>query len=153
MPSALTIPGVQVRTDFEPAPVLPGATGILGVVGVVDRGPLLPTPIGNFAEFIDQFGPASRYALPEVRTAFANGVQQMVVARTEPGRGLKARLDLFDDEGERVVRLEARAEGAWANRLAVRVTQTRTLSETTPGSSTSRWTSPSTGRPSRRMPT
>lgn len=133
MPSALTIPGVQVRTDFEPAPVLPGATGIIGVVGVVDRGPLLPTPIGNFAEFIDQFGPASRYSLPEVRTAFANGVQQMVVARIEPGRGQKARLDLFDDEGERVARLEARAEGAWANRLAVRATQTHTLSETTPG--------------------
>jgi len=98
VPSALTIPGVQVRTEFEPSPVLPGATGILGVVGVTDRGPVLPTPVGNFAEFIDIFGPASRYSMPEVRTAFANGVQQVVVARTDPGRGQKARLT-FDPSG------------------------------------------------------
>ncbi|HEY3697971.1 MAG TPA: hypothetical protein VGK97_01480, partial [Spongiibacteraceae bacterium] len=74
MASALIIPGVQVKTEFEPAPVLLGATGILGVVGVTDRGPTTPTPVGNFGEFIELFGPASRYTLPELRTAFANGV-------------------------------------------------------------------------------
>lgn len=43
MASALIIPGVQVRALFEPSPVLPGATGILGAVGITDRGPLSPT--------------------------------------------------------------------------------------------------------------
>ena len=76
MPSALIIPGVQVKTEFEPSPVLPGQTGILGVVGIVDRGPLLPTPVGNFGEFIEIFGPGSRYSMPEVRAAFANGVSE-----------------------------------------------------------------------------
>jgi len=76
MPSALIIPGVQVKTEFEPSPVLPGATGILGVVGVTDRGPVVPTQVGTFAEFTDIFGPASRYSLPEVRGAFANGVSR-----------------------------------------------------------------------------
>jgi hypothetical protein len=130
MPSALVIPGVQVRTEFEPAPVLPGATGILGVVGIADFGPIVPTPVGNFGEFIGTFGPASRYTMPEVRTAFANGVLQVVVARIEPGRGQKATLDLIDDDGDKVVTLEARAEGAWGNRLAVRVTQVKTLGGT-----------------------
>jgi len=128
MPSALIIPGVQVRTEFEPSPVLPGQTGILGVVGVVDRGPVVPTTIGNLSELTDIFGPASRYTLPEVRSAFANGVSRVVVARIEPGRGQKAVLDLLDDDGEQVARLQARAEGRWANRLAVKVTQVKALS-------------------------
>jgi hypothetical protein len=71
MASALIIPGVQVRALFEPSPVLPGATGILGAVGITDRGPLSPTQVGNFTEFTDLFGTASRYSMPEVRTAFA----------------------------------------------------------------------------------
>ena len=127
MAGALVIPGVQVRTEFEPSPALPGATGILGVVGIADRGPIDPTPIGSFAEFIDIFGPASRFSMPEVRTALANGVFQAVVARIEPGVGQKAAVNLLDDEGEPVVRLVARAEGSWGNQIAVRVTQVRTL--------------------------
>ena len=130
MPSALIIPGVQVKTEFEPSPVLPGATGILGVVGVTDRGPVVPTQVGTFAEFTDIFGPASRYSLPEVRGAFANGVSRVVVSRTAAGRGQKAALILKDDDNEDVVRLEARAEGAWGNGLQARVTQIRSLGGT-----------------------
>ncbi|HEX9821333.1 MAG TPA: hypothetical protein VGD07_17160 [Methylomirabilota bacterium] len=128
MASALIIPGVQVKTVFEPSPVLPGQTGILGVVGVVDRGPMLPTPIGNVGELVEIFGPATRYTMPEVRAAFANGVSRAVIARLEPGRGQKASLDLLDDDDEKVVTLQARAEGGWGNRLAVKVTQVKALS-------------------------
>jgi hypothetical protein len=128
MPSALIIPGVQVRTLFEPSPVLPGATGILGVVGVADRGPLVPTQVGNFGEFLEIFGPASRYTMPEIRTGLANGVSRVVVARIAPGRGQKASVELTDDDGEQMAVLEARAEGAWGNRLAVRVQQVKSLS-------------------------
>ena len=128
MPSALIIPGVQVRTEFEPSPALPGPTGILGVVGVTDYGPVLATAVGTFGEFVEIFGPGSRYTMPELRDAFANGISRAVVARIEPGHGQKATLDLLDDDGEKVVTLEARAEGAWGNRLAVRVTQVKALS-------------------------
>jgi hypothetical protein len=123
MPSPLVVPGVQVKTLFEPSPVLPGATGILGVVGIADRGPTDPTPIGNFGEFLEIFGSASRFTMPEVRTALANGVAQVVVARLAEGSGLTAGITLKDDEGEDVVLLRARAAGAWGNDLAVRVTQ------------------------------
>jgi hypothetical protein len=127
VPSPLIIPGVQVKTVFEPSPALPSRTGILGVVGVTDRGPLIPTPVGSMGEFIDIFGPASRYSMPEVRSAFANGVSQMVISRTLPSRGQKASLDLLDDEGEKVASLIARAEGQWANHVSVRATQVKTL--------------------------
>jgi hypothetical protein len=128
MASALIVPGVQVKTQFEPAPVLAGATGILGLVGVTDRGPLEPTPVGTFGEFLSLFGVASRYSLPEAHTAFTNGVMEIVVARTEP-RSAKASLRLRDDDNEEVAILESRAEGAWGNRLAARVTQVRTLDQ------------------------
>ena len=128
MASPLVIPGVQVRTAFEPAAPIPSATGIVGVVGVADRGPLEPTPIGSMSELAAIFGLATRFTMPEVRIALAEGVSQAVIARTAPGRGQKARLDLQDDEGEAVVLLVARAEGEWGNRLAVQTTQVKTLS-------------------------
>lgn len=130
MPSPLVIPGVQVQTAFEPAPVLPGATGILGIVGVTDRGPLTPTPITNFSEFIEIFGPGSQYTMPEVRTALVNGVSEVVVARVAPGVGRKATWELIDDDNEIVARLIARAEGEWANNLRITLHQTRTLGGT-----------------------
>lgn len=128
MASALIIPGVQVKTEFEPSPALPGPTGILGVVGVADRGPVLPTSVGGFGEFLELFGPGSRYTMPEVLGAFANGISRAVIARIEPGHALKASIDLLDDDGEKVATLEARAEGVWANHLSVRVSQVKALS-------------------------
>lgn len=130
MASALIVPGVQVKTEFEPAPVLPGATGILGLVGITDRGPVAPTPVGSFGEFTSIFGAASRFTMPEARTAFANGVMEIVVARIDPGRGQKATATLLDDDGEQVAVLEARGEGAWGSHLSVRVTQAKTLGGT-----------------------
>ena len=37
--------------------MLPGATGVLGIVGVTDRGPVDPTPIGSVGELVELFGP------------------------------------------------------------------------------------------------
>ena len=131
MASALIVPGVQVKTEFEPAPVLPGATGILGLVGVTDRGPLSPMRVSSFGELISLFGPATRFSMPEARTAFTNGVMEIVVARLAPGQvAKKATLQLRDDDDEIVATLEARAEGAWGSRLAARVTQVKTLGGT-----------------------
>ena len=127
MPSTLIIPGVQVRTQFEPSPVLPGATGVLGVVGVADRGPVEPTPLGNVAELIDQFGPASRYTMPEIRTAFANGVSRVWVSRIAPGRGRRASIVVNDADGEPCVTFVARAEGNWGNHLTIGVTPVLSL--------------------------
>ncbi len=127
MASALIVPGVQVKTEFEPAPVLPGATGILGLVGVTDHGPTNPTRVGSFGEFLSLFGPASRFSMPEARTAFVNGVMEIVVARVAPGKGAKASLVLKDDENEAVATLQARAPGAWGLGLSAKVAQIKTL--------------------------
>jgi len=128
MPSTLIIPGVQVKTLFEPAPVLPSVTGVLGVVGITERGTVVPTPIGSMAELNDIFGPATRYSMPEVRAAFTNGVSEIFISRTRPGAGQRASIDLVDDDGDKKITLIARAEGEWGNDLSVQVTQVKTLS-------------------------
>src|SRR5439155_21169168 len=92
------------------------------------RGPLTPTPVGSMGEFVDTFGPGSRYSMPEVRSAFSNGVSLIFVARTSPGPGQKASMTVLDDEGETVARIVARAEGQWGNALSVRISQVKTLS-------------------------
>ncbi|HTD36023.1 MAG TPA: phage tail sheath C-terminal domain-containing protein [Candidatus Limnocylindrales bacterium] len=127
MASTLIIPGVQVRTEFAPAPVLPGATGILGIVGITEKGPLDPTPVGSFAEFTQLFGGSSRYTMPELRTAFTNGVSQAYVARVAPGVATPAQATLKDDDGTGIAIVRARGAGLWGNQLAVRVTQIKTL--------------------------
>lgn len=127
MAKDLIIPGVSVRTEFEPVPPLPSVAGVLGVVGVTDRGPLTPVRIGSYAEFIETFGPASRFTLPELRDALANGITRAVVCRLAPAAGRKATLTLMDADGEAAMVLEARAEGAWGRTLAAKVTEVRTL--------------------------
>jgi hypothetical protein len=123
----MIIPGVQVTALFEPEPVLPGAIGILGLVGVTDRGPLTPTAVGNMAELTDVFGAATRFTMPEARVAFMNGVSEIVVARVD-STAKPAELTLADDEDEDVVVLRARAGGTWGNQLSARVTQVKTAS-------------------------
>lgn len=130
MASTLIIPGVQVKTVFEPSSALPSVTGVLGVVGVADMGPLEPTPVGGMSEFLSTFGAGSRYSMPEVKTAFANGVSQIFVARTDPNRGQKAALDLSSDGTTKMMTLTARAEGAWGNQIGVQVAQVPTLGGT-----------------------
>lgn len=80
------------------------------------------------SELNDIFGPATRYSMPEVRAAFTNGVSEIFISRSRPGRGQKASIDLIDDDGEKKITLIVRAEGAWGNDLSVQVTQVKTLS-------------------------
>ena len=68
--------------------------------------------------------------MPEARTAFANGVLEVVVARIAPGRGQKATTDLLDDDGEGGRHARGPRRRALGLQLAVRVTQVKTLGRT-----------------------
>ncbi|MFZ5825439.1 MAG: hypothetical protein ACOY94_14150, partial [Bacillota bacterium] len=131
---SLIIPGVEIRVIRELVPRPLGATGVLGIVGPaeVDRSAKPLQALGSLQEFRETFGPASIAAMPEVRQAFAAGLNQVVVANVPP--------DLLEsaatEEGVQVngspgkVEFRARAGGAWANDLSVRVV---TRSAATPG--------------------
>lgn len=122
---SLIIPGVEIRVIREMVPRPLGATGVLGIVGPaeVDRSARPLQALGSLQEFRETFGPASIVAMPEVRQAFAAGLNQVVVANIPP--------DLLEtaaaEEGVQVngaagkVEIRARAGGAWANDLSYRV--------------------------------
>ena len=131
---SLIIPGVEIRVIRELVPRPLGATGVLGIVGPaeVDRSAKPLQALGSLQEFRETFGPASTAAMPDVRQAFAVGLNQVVVANVPP--------DLLEsaatEEGVQIngspgkVEFRARAGGAWANDLSVRVV---TRSAATPG--------------------
>jgi hypothetical protein len=120
MPRTLIVPGVSVSTQFDVAPPLPARSGILGAVGVVDRGAGVRSVTAR-QEAIDLLGKATQYSFPEVFTALSNGVSEVVVSAVDPSSGQVATAILKDDEGDAVAELRARAAGPWGNKLSVQV--------------------------------
>ena len=111
-----------MEARFDVPPPLPARSGVLGCVGVVDRSPGKHlVGVTNAQDLIETFGPATRYSFPEVMSALANGVSEVVVSPVDERTGSAARVVLKDDEGEDVAILRARAVGPWGNGLAVAV--------------------------------
>ena len=118
------IPGVSITVVREVVPRPLGATGVLGIVGPaeLDASADRLVALGSVQEFRDKFGPGSLASMPEVAQAFANGLNQVVVANLPAGQaGTKARLALPANGGAVQLFVEARAPGAWANQLHVTV--------------------------------
>jgi hypothetical protein len=118
------IPGVSITVVREVVPRPLGATGVLGIVGPAENDASAERlgAIGSVQEFRDKFGPGSMASMPEVAQAFANGLNQVVVANLPAGKaGKKARLSLPANGGALQLFVEARAPGAWANGLHVTV--------------------------------
>ena len=124
MPRSLVVPGVSIETRFDVTPPLPARSGILGAVGVVDKIPKGGLrSITSSQELLEIHGPASRYSFPEVFSALANGVSEVVLSPVDPRSGQLAHVTVYDDENEAVAVLRARAVGPWANDLSVRIDQ------------------------------
>lgn len=122
MPRTLIVPGVSVEARFDVPPPLPARSGILGAVGVVDRIPDdRPVGVTTTQQLFDLFGPATRFAFPEVVSALVNGVSEAIVSPVAPIGGSVATLVLTDDESQPVAELRARAVGPWGNALSARV--------------------------------
>jgi hypothetical protein len=122
---ALVVPGVRVEARFDVLPPLPAPSGIVGVVGIVDR------PRQNFglvsvsktAEIRDLLGPGTVTSMAEVVHALANGAIEAVIAPVRGGG--PASVSLSNANAEEVVRLRSRANGAAANSLRAEVRTVR----------------------------
>ncbi len=122
---SLIIPGVEIRVIRELVPRPLGATGVLGIVGPteIDRANKPLQALGSLQEFRETYGSASIMALPEVRQAFAAGLNQVVVANIPPDQletaWVEENVQVNGAPGK--IEFRARAGGAWGNDLSVRV--------------------------------
>jgi hypothetical protein len=115
------IPGVSVQVLREIVPPLPSPSGVLGLAGVADVAPDHLTPVDSFTRFLEVYGPASSFSMPEVRQAFQNGIAEVVVAPV--GGGSAGTANLFDASNGTVATLTARANGPWSKNVSVNVVQ------------------------------
>ncbi len=129
---ALIIPGVEIRVIKELVPRQLAAPGVVGIVGhtEIDRSDQPLQGVASLAEFRDRFGAGSVAAMPEVSQIFANGAREIWCANLPSESGARARsllpleMSQYSSEGaSRVsvgVRISARANGVFANGMAVR---------------------------------
>lgn len=121
---ARIVPGVQVTVVKDVVPQQLAPSGVLGLVGLVEKVPDGASVVraSSWSRLVEQCGPGTAYSLPEARQALDNGVFQLVVTPVEGGS--QARVTLPGANGPSFV-LTARSAGTWANGLRVRVTSRR----------------------------
>jgi hypothetical protein len=90
------------------------------VIGVTQETPARLTPVSSFPRFLEVFGPASSFSMPEIRQTFENGIAEVIVAPV--GGGSAGTLNLVDSGGTTVATLTARANGPWSSGIQVTVT-------------------------------
>lgn len=120
--SALVVPGVRVETIFDVLPPLPAPSGIVGVVGVVDRPPSTARLIGvsKVSELSNILGPGTLFSLKQGVHALHNGAAEAVVSAV--AGGTTASHDLLNQNSNAAVRLRSRFNRNWgAGGLTVNV--------------------------------
>jgi hypothetical protein len=115
------IPGVNVQVLREIVPPLPAASGVLGIIGVTQITPSRLTPVSSYPQFLEVYGPASAFSMPEVRQTFENGIFEVIPAPVAGGSA--GTLTVQDASSGTVATLTARANGPWSSGISVTVTQ------------------------------
>jgi len=122
---ARILPGVEIQVVKEIVPQQLHPSGIVGVIGTAEKGPMLiPTPVTSYSEFKDIFGSDATQSLAkEVRNCFLNGVFQVFATRIEATGSKDATVTLKDADGAGVVKLDAKISGEAGNKIKVGVTK------------------------------
>jgi len=116
---ARIIPGVQVSVVKDVVPPQLAPSGVLGIVGVTEKGGD-PVRASSWKTFLELCGPGSAYSLPEARQALQNGVFELVVSPVDAKNAGIASIAVPGSVGI-ALKLQARAAGAWASGLGVKV--------------------------------
>jgi hypothetical protein len=87
---ALIIPGVQVQVVKEVLPQQLSPSGVLGLTGFVEKGGDKVQRASSWTRFIEVFGAAAAYSLPEARQALDNGVYELVISPLAASAGKAA---------------------------------------------------------------
>lgn len=119
--STLVVPGVRVEAHFDVLPPLPAPSGIIGIVGVVDRPPEANRLIGvsKVSELKQIIGPGTLYSMKEAVHALSNGASEVVVSAVSGGSA--AILTLLNEDSVAAVILKCRFNRRWADKLSAEV--------------------------------
>lgn len=122
---AQIIPGVQVSVVKEVVSPAANPSGIVGLLGITDRGPASGARVGSWNQFLDVFGRSSAYSLPEAKQIIENGAFEMVVIPVVDGAD-RAEVTMQDSTDADIFVLRARSAGARMNgSLSAEVTNLR----------------------------
>lgn len=117
------LPGVEVKVVKEIVPQQLHPSGIVGVMGTAEKGPILmPTPVTSFREYQEKFGSdVSQSLTKEVRQCFLNGVFEVFATRIEAAGSQSASGVLKNADGEDGIKIEAKTSGESGNVIKVGV--------------------------------
>ena len=121
---ARIVPGVQVTVVKDVVPQQLAPSGVLGLVGIIEKASTDVQRASSWNRLVEACGPGTAYSLPEARQALDNGVFQVVVSPVSGGTSATATLP--STSGGWL--LTARSAGPWANGLRARVTVRRSSS-------------------------
>jgi hypothetical protein len=121
----LILPGVEIQVVKEIVAGQLNPSGILGLIGVTEKnedGSVKKVArASSFKEFRNLFGRSIDFTIPEGKQAFQNGVSEVVMVPIKSSAMTRASLDLKGKSGDSVFKLNARAEGSWANDIRVKL--------------------------------
>lgn len=123
----MTLPGHKVIIgERAAAPGAAPSTANGFMVGITEKGPSDEAlPIVSLADFAAKYGGrVTGYPTlyDSIDAAFREGASMIYVGRSIGNGALRAKAELVDSGGKKVVKLKAESEGAWGNSLKVKVT-------------------------------
>jgi hypothetical protein len=119
------LPGVEVKVVKEIVPQQLHPSGIAGVMGTAEKGPILtPTPVTSFREYQDKFGSDVNQSLTkEVRLCFLNGIFEVFATRIEAAGSQSASSMLKNIDGEDGIKIDSRIGGEAGNSIKIGVSK------------------------------
>ncbi|WP_079432572.1 phage tail sheath subtilisin-like domain-containing protein [Zoogloea sp. LCSB751] len=117
---ALIIPGVEVKVVKEVLAPQLAPSGVLGLVGIVENPSAAVGRAASWRSFIDGFGAASAFSLPEAAQALGNGVFELVVCPVACSSTASVKVPAATGNATAFT-LAARAPGPWGNAISVSI--------------------------------
>src|SRR3970040_388245 len=107
---ARVIPGVEIKVVKEIVPQQLYPSGVVGMIGVADDGPVLkPTPVTSYKELTSVFGAnPSSSLIRDARLAFLNGIFQVFATRVAGTAGQLAAVNLRATKRRDTVKLSSK---------------------------------------------
>jgi phage tail sheath protein FI len=127
---AVQRPGVYVQETLNPIETVagPASDTIAAFIGASDRGPIIPTLVTSWSDYVTKFGSWNSNASNDLPIAvymfFVNGGSQAYVTRAVGTGAVLATRTLSDRAGSPLstLKIDANSTGTWGNELNVSIT-------------------------------